>query len=169
MKFMLRSLFLVILATLPTHSALADDDGIVKLACPAHASNLKLYQTVLKSQIKSSIDTSKYLAPKIRVTMKLVRADPATYTDAFSSITDGLTLTQSELSFSTSGSLGYVFSCDYTYRVTIQVTATDATTGARLRTTNESMVTLSSAGEGVVRDIIPPPTPTPTATPTPSS
>jgi len=169
MKYMPFALLLIILTFLPTSIASADDDGIVKLACPARASNLNLYQTVLKSKIKSSIDTSKYLAPKIRVTMKLLRADPATYTDAFASVTDGLTLTQSELSFSTSGSLGYVFSCDYTYRVSIQVTATDATTGARLRTTNESIVTLSSAGEGVVRDIIPPPTPTPAATPTPSS
>ena len=171
----MRPLCLGILFTLVSAAAVvprahAQEDGSARLACPARATNLRLYQQVLKSQIKSQIDTTKYSDPKIRVTLKLVRADPRTYTDAFEDIIDGVTLNQQELSFSASGSFGYALSCEFTYRVNIQVIATDLATGARLKATTESIVTLFSSGEGVVREIIAPsPTPeaTPTATPTP--
>ena len=164
------TVFAVLVSAQPQH-ARAQEDGSAKVVCPARATNIRLYQQVLKSQIKSRIDPEKYTAPKIRVALKLVRADPQTHTDYFEDITYGLTLDQQALSFSASGSFSYALSCEFTYRVSIQVIATDIATGARLKATTESIVTLISSGEGVVREIIAPsPTPSPeaTATPTPT-
>lgn len=159
---------LFFLGSLTVHA----QEGQATLACGATSANLSLYQRVLRSKIQSSIDTATYQNIRVRVMFALVKPAASPGDFGLDEIMDGISLSQTGLSMTLSGTLGFYTECEYTYRVRVRVSATDKATGTKLKSSTDSIIKIISAGETTASKVVPPATPTPgataTVTPTPT-
>ena len=126
-------------------------EGTARVICPAEPLHIELYQKVLKRHILESIDDTLYTKPRVKVQFSLRERVDLSVTSTFDSVLSGLSSSQLGLSFALRGDLNYQdLSCRYYYQVRVIVTATDAS-GVRLRSSNDSIVTITSTGQGRIK------------------
>lgn len=144
----------------------AQGTGTISLRCPKGATNIRILERVLAAQVKASLDGSVYGDIRVRVGLRLVGAEKAARSYSFDEFLGGLTLTQQGLTTTIEGDYSYNETCSYRYVAKVQVIARDIASGAVLKSSTDSLMTVTSGGDFQVKKFSPPPTPTPGPIPT---
>lgn len=120
----------------------------VTLLCPDEALNIGLYTDTVSRAVRAAVDQSKYRNVRVRITWRSMGPIQEQLATTSSEIVSGLTIQQVGLVSALTGSLQFQPRCDYRYIAKVRVIATDRASGVRLSSSNESIVTITSAGAG---------------------